>query len=179
MSMYFWCDLWVYAENSEDLDKLTQKDLLTQADNSLFRYSNLLLKEGKSLIEEEKIGLKKAYIERTGKIEQKTPLMMKIHAGGNYGHCLDVIALSELYPKLLFFAIDQAECDEEGDECIVFNGKQIKGLFNDINNNLDQISFSQVKNILDLAFLSNSNNKLARFISIIEDEEVFFLNEND
>lgn len=111
MSVYFYCTAWVLAKNPEDLDTVTNEQLLKLA----------VTARPSSHIEED--WLIRARKAAAGKIESKTRFKIKIYAGESRGHALYSPELSLLHPELLFVEISGADCTEKEFISLIKNGK--------------------------------------------------------
>lgn len=113
MSVYFYCTVWALANKSEDLDKITDQQLIDIAIKPGFSKD-----EGQSwLMEARRI--------RAGKIEERSPFKLKIYAGESHGHCLYTDELSLSHPDVLFIEISGADCSDEESFSLIKDGKKV------------------------------------------------------
>lgn len=113
MSVYFYCDVWVFAKDPKDLDGITNQELEEMAIRP------------RNSPDEGQAWLTEARRERAGKIEGKHRYKMQIYAGGSRGHCLDADELSRRYPNLLFIERSGADCTEEELIALLKNGQLV------------------------------------------------------
>lgn len=110
MSVYFYCTIWIFAQNPEDLSSLN--------DEQIFKLSGLNISDTDEpwQIEEKK--------HSAGQIVSKEPLT-KIEAGGSRGYYFNILKLSRLYPKLLLLESSGADCDDACQISFINNGKRL------------------------------------------------------
>lgn len=114
MSVSFYCYVWCFSHNPENLAKITPNELIE------------LAIEPRSPDEYEKEPwLLEARRERAGKIVEKYDNMLKLSAIGSNGHCLYVKKLASLHKDVLFIAISGADCTDEETAHIFENGREI------------------------------------------------------
>ena len=154
MSMSFWCNVWAFAERSEDLDPITNEELI-----HLASLSNK---------PEDEAWLIQARKERCGELEYRRPHVLKISAEGNYGHCFPSYLLSEKYPNVLFVIYERVECDDGCAAFIRWHGDK-KAIYPYSYDQIEKSSFEDMKKIFEIFDTGE-----AGIIPITEDTEIYF-----
>lgn len=123
MSVYFYCTTWVIAKKSEDLDAITNEQLLEFA----IAKGNLRpSSEIESWINEERKS-------RSGQVEYKDAYSLKITAGGSRGYYFNPVTFSKLHPNLLFVTVSGADCTDEEELALIKNGEKISSCIGVLN----------------------------------------------
>lgn len=110
MSVTFYCTAWAFAQNQEDLNKITDEQL-----------TEIAIKPRNSE-DEGQAWLIEARKERAGKIQQKEYYWLKIYAGGANGQCLYINELSIVCPNVLFVTISGEDCFDNERIDLIKNG---------------------------------------------------------
>lgn len=113
MSVYFYCTAWAIAKKPEDLDAITNEQLVDIAVRP------------RNSPDEGQAWLTEARRIRAGTIESRTRFKMKMYAGESRGHCLSAFELSIMHPNLLFVEVSGADCTDEELFCVIKNGKTL------------------------------------------------------
>lgn len=167
MGVYFYCTAWVFAEKPEELDVLTEKEML---EISVKYYDKLTFAEVES---------------RAPEIMKRNPLSMRVESGGKYGHCFDVKGVSKLHPNLLFVVYSGADCTNEGHVFLCKNGQEILSYECteddwDIGEmkwpDLQTATYSEVNKLFESVSILEKNGKN---ILITEGNEIYFLEEEN
>lgn len=127
MSIWIYSHVWIFSENPEDLNKITDDEL-----EKLAIGSPKDLKQSVEIIKskypKDSVTISKLVNFRkslAGKIKKRQPLILEIVAGGKYGHCLYALELSHQYDNLYFVEISGCDVNSFQNISLIKNGKRI------------------------------------------------------